>query len=75
MDFENLILNRLHGKAFLGIFSNLMEVFSFFTATKILMIVILIQLIFYLEMLQWWSEVRSDFSTDSKAFDSIIWNN
>ena len=29
--------------------------------------------IFYLEMLQWWSEFRSNFSTDSKAFDSIIW--
>ena len=26
-------------------------------------------------MLQWWSEFRSNFSTDSKAFDSIIWNN
>ena len=26
--------------------------------------------IFYLEMLQWWSEFRSNFSTDSKAFDS-----
>ena len=30
---------------------------------------------FYLEMLQWWSEFRSKFSTDSKAYDSIIWNN
>ena len=30
---------------------------------------------FYLEMLQWWSEFRSNFSTDSKASDSIIWNN
>ena len=26
-------------------------------------------------MLQWWSEFRSNFSTDSKASDSIIWNN
>ena len=26
-------------------------------------------------MLQWWSEFRSKFSTDSKAFNSIIWNN
>jgi len=30
---------------------------------------------FYLEMLQWWSEFRLNFSTDSKAFDSLIWNN
>ena len=30
---------------------------------------------FYLEMLQWWSEFRSNFSTDSKASDSIISNN
>ena len=29
----------------------------------------------YSEMLQWWSEFRSNFSTDSKAYDSIIWNN
>ena len=26
-------------------------------------------------MLQWWSEFRSSFATESKAFDSIIWNN
>ena len=26
-------------------------------------------------MLQWWSEFRSNVSTDSKAYDSIIWNN
>ena len=26
-------------------------------------------------MLQWWSEFCSNFSTDPKAFDSIIWNN
>ena len=26
-------------------------------------------------MLQWWSEFCSRFATDSKAFDSIIWNN
>ena len=30
---------------------------------------------FYSEMLQWWSEFRSNVSTDSKAYDSIIWNN
>ena len=30
---------------------------------------------FYLEMFQWWSEFRSNFSTDSKAYDSMIWNN
>jgi len=28
-----------------------------------------INLIFCLEMLQWWSEFHSNFSTDSKAFD------
>ena len=31
--------------------------------------------IIYIDMLQWWSEFRSNFSTDSKAFHSIIWNN
>jgi len=51
-----------------------MEVFSFFTATILLMTIILTQF-FYLEMLQWWSEFRSNFSTVSKAFDSIILNN
>ena len=26
-------------------------------------------------MLKWWSKFRSKFSTDSKAYDCIIWNN
>ena len=39
-----LILNHLHGKATSDICSNLMEVSSFFTATIILMIIILIRL-------------------------------
>ena len=30
---------------------------------------------FYSEMLRWWSEFRSNVSTDSKAYDAIIWNN
>ena len=30
---------------------------------------------FYSEMLQWWSEFRSKFATETTSFDSIIWNN
>ena len=26
-------------------------------------------------MLQWWSEFRSKFASDTTSFDSIIWNN
>ena len=34
-----------------------------------------IKSIFYSEMLQWWSEFRSKFATETTSFDSIIWNN
>ena len=34
-----------------------------------------IKSIFYSEMLQWWSEFRSKFATETISFDSIIWNN
>ena len=31
--------------------------------------------VFFLEMLQWWSEFRSEFAMETVPFDSIIWNN
>lgn len=31
--------------------------------------------VFYSEMLQWWSEFRSKFATETTPFNSIIWNN
>ena len=34
-----------------------------------------IKSIFCSEMLQWWSEFRSKFATETTSFDSIIWNN
>ena len=31
--------------------------------------------VFYSEMLQWWSEFRSELAMETVQFDSIIWNN
>jgi len=66
--------NRLYGKAILDFCSSLMEVFFFFHCNYNINDYN-INSIFYLEMLQWWSEFCSNFLTNSKAFDSIIWNN